>query len=87
VTFLKGKKQILAALLASALLIPAESAFANDWTKPLSRTRGGTIGAAAGAFLGPAGAVAGAALGNGVQYARRSTQHYSRHHHHYYRRW
>ena len=87
-TFLNSKKQMMAALLAGALLVPAGSAFANDWTKPLSRTRGGTIGAAAGAVLGPVGAVAGGAIGNGVQYLRQGSHHHYRYSHHrpHYRR-
>ena len=74
---------MLAALLSAALLVPATSAFGNDWTKPRSRTRGATIGAAAGALLGPPGMVVGAAIGNGVQHVRhQSHRHHAHRHHH-----
>ena len=82
-------RQLVAALLTAVLLIPAGSAFGNDWSKPKSRLRGATIGAAAGAVLGPPGMVVGGAIGNGVQYARHSQRHH-RHHaahrYHHYRR-
>jgi MFS family permease len=71
-------RRIQAAVLSAALLLPAATAFGNDWSKPRSRTRGTAIGAAAGAVLGPPGAVVGAAVGNGVQYVR-SKQHHRRH--------
>jgi len=81
-------KRIAAAVLSAALLLPASSAFGNDWTKHHSRLRGSTIGAAAGAVLGPPGMVVGAAIGNGVQYARGSGHHHHahRHHRHHHRR-
>ena len=81
-------KRIAAAVLSTALLLPATSAFGNDWTKHHSRTRGTTIGAAAGAVLGPPGMVVGAAIGNGVQYARGAGHHHHahRHHRHHHRR-
>jgi len=78
------KQKLQAMLLTAAFLVPATTAFANDWTKPMSRTRGATIGAAVGALAGPPGMVAGAAVGNGVQSARHhaaSRHHRTRHHH------
>jgi len=85
-TLLDGKRKFVAAVLTSALLIPAGTAFGNDWTKAKSRTRGTTIGAAAGAVLGPPGVVVGAAVGNGVQYVRQQHRHhYSRYHRSHYR--
>ena len=74
--------RVLAALLSAALLLPAASAFGNDWSKPKSRTRGATIGAAAGALLGPPGIVVGAAVGNGVQHVRHTSHRHHRHHGH-----
>ena len=74
-TILNSKK-VAAALLTAVLLVPAGSAFGNDWTKHKSRLRGATIGAAAGAVLGPPGMVVGGAIGNGVQYARHSHRHH-----------
>jgi hypothetical protein len=73
-------RRIQAAVLSATLLIPATSAFGNDWTKRHSRTRGTTIGAAAGSLLGPPGIVVGAAVGNGVQAVRHHNA--VRHHHH-----
>ena len=88
-TFL-SRKRLVAALLSGALIVPAGTAFGNDWTKPKSRLRGATIGAAAGAFLGPPGAIVGGAIGNGVQYVRQSYRHHriysthgTRHHRRY----
>ena len=76
-------KRLMATVLSAALLLPATSAFGNDWTKHRSRLRGATIGAAVGALAGPPGALIGAAVGNGVQYARHlgHRQHY-RHYRH-----
>ena len=72
------KRKLQAAVLSAALLLPAGSAFANDWSKPDSRTKGTVVGAVAGALVGgKKGAVIGAAVGNSVQ-AVRHTQH--RHH-------
>ena len=84
-------KKIMAAVLTTALALPATSAFANNWSKHESRTRGTAIGAAAGALLGPPGIIAGAAIGNGIQAARHAhDRHHSRtyayrHHRHHYR--
>lgn len=77
-------KKLQAAILAATLLVPASTAFGNDWTKHHSRTRGATIGAAAGALLGPPGMVAGAAIGNGVQHMRHTAakSHHKTHRHH-----
>jgi len=75
-------QRIAAAVLSAALLLPATSALGNDWTKHRSRTRGTVIGATAGAVLGPPGAVVGAAIGNGVQYARSAGHHHHAHRHH-----
>ena len=79
-------QSIAAAVLSAALLLPATSAFGNDWTKHRSRTRGTAIGATAGAIIaGPPGAVLGGVVGNGVQHARHLSHH--RHHpHHHHRR-
>ena len=74
-------QRIAAAVLSAALLLPASSAFGNDWTKHHSRLRGATIGAAAGSVLGPPGAAVGAVIGNGVQYARGSGHHHHHRHH------
>ena len=80
-------RKLQAAALATVILLPASSAFANDWSKHMSRTRGATIGAVAGAVLGPPGVVAGAAIGNGVQAARhhiaRKSHHRTVHYRHY----
>lgn len=68
-------KKLQAAILSAALILPAGAAFANDWSKPDSRTKGTVIGAVAGALVGGTkGAVVGAAVGNGVQ-AVRHNQH------------
>jgi len=76
-------KRIGAAVLSAALLLPATSALGNDWTKHRSRTRGTTIGAAAGALVaGPPGAVLGGVIGNGVQHARHLGHHHRHHRHH-----
>ncbi|HKA00889.1 MAG TPA: hypothetical protein VKE70_30465 [Candidatus Solibacter sp.] len=72
--------KLVAALLSAALLVPAASAFGNDWTKPKSRTRGTTIGAAVGALAGPPGAVVGGVIGNGVQRLRQTQTYRHRHH-------
>ena len=72
--------KFVAALLSAALLVPAGSAFGNDWSKPKSRTRGATIGAAIGAIAGPPGIIAGGAIGNGVQRARQAHTRHHRHH-------
>ncbi len=84
--------KIGAVVLSSSLLLTAGSAFANQWSKPHSRTRGAVIGAAAGAVLGPPGMIAGAAIGNGVQAARHSqakhhTYRTARRHYRHYRRY
>ena len=82
--------KLQAAVLASALILPASGAFANDWSKPASRTKGTIIGGVAGALVGGTkGAVVGAALGNGVQYARQheTSRHYARRHRHHHRRY
>lgn len=64
-------RKLQAVVLSGALLLPAGSAFGNDWSKKHSRTKGTVIGAVAGALVaGKKGAVVGAALGNGVQAAR-----------------
>src|SRR5581483_2334869 len=79
-------KKIQAAVLASSLLLPASGAFANDWSKSQSRTKGTVIGAVAGALLGgKKGAIVGAAVGNGVQYARHKTTRHKRHYKYVYR--
>ena len=73
--------KIQAAVLTASLLLPVGSVYANQWSKPESRTRGTVIGAVAGALVGgKKGALIGAAVGNGVQYVRHSQ---SRHHHRY----
>ena len=85
-------KRIQAAVMAGVLLLPAATAFGNDWSKHRSRTKGTAIGVAAGAVVGgPVGAVAGGAIGNGVQYIReqnhrhhRVSYRYHRHYHHRY---
>ena len=75
-------RKLSAFALAAALCLPAASAFANNWTKPMSRTRGAAIGGAVGALAGPPGVVVGAAVGNGVQSVRHHmTTHHRRHHH------
>jgi len=80
-TSLKNRK-FLAAALSAALLLPAATAFGNDWSKPKSRLKGTVIGTAAGAIVaGPPGAIVGAAVGNGVQYARH--HHAARHYRHH----
>ncbi len=83
-TFLKNQK-LLAGVLTAALVLPAATAFGNDWSKPKSRTKGTVIGTAAGAVVaGPAGAVVGGAVGNGVQYIRHhAAVHRYRHHRRY----
>lgn len=87
-------RKIQAAVLSTAMVLTAGSVFADQWTKPQSRTRGTAIGAAAGAILGPPGMIAGAAIGNGVQsmrhhvapqaYGRRHISHH-RHFRHFWR--
>ena len=76
-------RKLQAMLLTAAIFVPATTALGNDWTKPMSRTRGATIGAAVGALAGPPGMVAGAAVGNGVQSIRHhaASRHHTRHHH------
>ena len=83
-TFSKNR-QLLAGVLSAALLLPATSAFGNDWSKPKSRLKGTVIGTVAGAMIGgPPGAVIGAAVGNGVQSLRHhDAKSYSRHHRRY----
>lgn len=76
------KHKVVAALLAGSLMLPAATAFGNDWTKPKSRTRGAVIGGTIGALAGPPGVVAGAAVGNGVQRLRQHHVSHHRHHHH-----
>lgn len=79
-------RKIQAAVLAAALLLPAATAMGNDWTKRESRTRGATIGGAIGVLAGPPGVVAGAAIGNGVQYLRHASHHrHSMKRHYHYR--
>jgi len=74
-------RKLQAVVLSGALLLPAGGAFANDWSKKDSRTKGTVIGAVAGALVaGKKGAVIGAAVGNGVQAARHS-QHRKKHRH------
>jgi hypothetical protein len=76
-------KRIQAAVLAMSLLLPAGGAFANDWSKPNSRTKGTVIGAIAGALVGgKKGAIVGAAVGNGVQAVRHTSNRHKRHYHH-----
>jgi uncharacterized protein YcfJ len=69
-------RKLQAAMLASALLLPAGTAVAQvSWSKPDSRTKGTVIGAVAGGLIaGKKGALIGAAAGNGVQ-AYRHSQH------------
>jgi len=70
-------RKLQAAALTIALALPATSVMAqSDWSKPDSRTKGTIIGAAAGALVGGTKcAVVGAALGNGVQYARHASSY------------
>ena len=64
-------KKLQATILSAALMIPAGAVFANDWSKPDSRTKGTVIGGVAGALVGGTrGALVGAALGNGIQAVR-----------------
>ena len=80
--------KLQAVVLASALILPASGAFANDWSKPQSRTKGTIVGGVAGALVGGTkGAVVGAALGNGVQYARHHETSRARRHRHHHRRY
>jgi MFS family permease len=80
-----NNRKLMAGVLSVALLLPAATAFGNDWSKPKSRLKGTAIGTAAGAVVGgPVGAVVVGAVGNGVQYLRRqSTAHRYRHHRRY----
>lgn len=82
-------RKLQAGVLCVSLLLPAEAALGNDWSKEQSRTRGTVIGAVAGALVaGKKGALVGAAVGNGVQYVShtqshkhktyRATRHYTR---------
>ena len=75
---MKTTNRFLAAVLSAALLVPASSALANDWSKPHSRTRGAAIGGTIGLLAGPPGAVVGAAVGNGVQRVRQTSHHHRR---------
>jgi len=86
-------RKLQAAVLTSALLLPAGNAVAQvSWSKPDSRTKGTVIGAVAGALVaGKKGAIAGAALGNGVQayrhnQHRKSVRHIASHHRRHHRR-
>jgi hypothetical protein len=80
-----NKHKLMAGVLSVALLLPATTAFGNDWSKPKSRTKGTAIGAAAGAIVaGPPGAVIGGAVGNGVQ-SLRHNRHAARHYRHHRR--
>jgi hypothetical protein len=74
-------KKLQAVTLSVALLMPAGTAVANDWSKPNSRTKGTVIGAVAGALVGgKKGAVIGAAVGNATQHVRhKHNPHYKRH--------
>jgi MFS superfamily sulfate permease-like transporter len=78
-------RKLQAAVLTSALLLPAGTALGQvSWSKPDSRTKGTVIGAIAGGLVaGKKGAVIGAAAGNGVQAYRHSQhRHHRRHHRH-----
>ncbi len=84
------KKQITAAVLSLGLILPASNAFAYH---KHNRLGGTLVGAAAGALIthNARGALIGAAVGNGVQYARdvhernNERHYYNRHRrHHYY---
>jgi hypothetical protein len=78
-------RKLQALALTAAMLVPATAAFGNDWSKPMSRTRGSAIGAAVGAIAGPPGMVVGAAVGNGVQSVRHHAATHHRHHRHHRR--
>jgi hypothetical protein len=83
-------KRIQAAVMAGVLLLPAATAFGNDWSKHRSRTKGTAVGTVAGAVVGgPVGAVAGGAIGNGVQYLREQNHRHHRvvYHRHYRHRY
>jgi len=83
-----SKHKLMAGVLSVALLLPATTAFGNDWSKPKSRTRGTAIGLVAGAAVaGPPGAVVGAAIGNGVQSLRHNSHVAHRHYYRHYRRY
>ncbi len=83
------KKQITAAVLSLGLILPASNAFAYH---KHNRLGGTLVGAAAGALIthNAKGALIGAAVGNGVQYARdvhernNERHYYNRHRHHRY---
>ena len=76
-----NKHKLMAGVLSVALLLPATTAFSNDWSKPKSRVKGTAIGLVAGAAVaGPPGAVIGAAVGNGVQSLRHNRMTHHRHH-------
>ncbi len=79
-----NRHKLMAGVLSVALLLPATTAFGNDWSKPKSRTKGTAIGAVAGAVVaGPPGAVVGGAVGNGVQSLRHNRHSAHRHHRRY----
>jgi MFS superfamily sulfate permease-like transporter len=80
-----NNRKLMAGVLTAALLLPATTAFGNDWSKPKSRLKGSAIGGVAGAVVaGPPGAVVGAAVGNGVQVLRhKATSKHYRHHRKY----
>lgn len=87
-------RKLQAAALATALSLPAATAFGQvSWAKPDSRTKGTVIGAVAGGLVGGTkGAIIGGALGNGVQAYRHTTHRRtvrhvaSRHRRHHRRR-
>ena len=83
-----NKHKLMAGVLSLALLLPATTAFGNDWSKPKSRVKGTAIGLAAGAIVaGPPGAIVGAAVGNGLQSLRHTRSTSYRHHSRSYRRY
>src|SRR5258706_12363377 len=74
-----NKHKLMAGVLSVALLLPATTAFGNDWSKPKSRVKGTAIGLVAGAAVaGPPGAVIRAAVRYGVQ-SLRHNRHAARH--------
>ena len=76
-------RKLQAIVLTAAMLVPASTVLANDWSKPMSRTRGAAIGGTIGAVAGPPGVVVGAAVGNGVQSVRHHAATHHRHHRHH----